>query len=71
MFEENEKSKREILINDFVTMSQFTCEHQLAGHKPCDEVDADRGACCNACWARRCAQKWLKELGYSPSNEKS
>lgn len=53
------------------TMAKFSCEHvsqaARAGFKEpkmahCDRTDIERGACCNACWARRWAEQMRKTL---------
>ncbi len=64
----------ERLRMDFAMMASFRCEHVKIVHHPgtkiasleglsCERAGAERGGVCNGCWARRCADKWLRELG--------
>lgn len=55
-----------VLRNGIRTMKGFACEHVLKAKfdgvaypdaQHCDKKDLQRGACCNACWARRWAEK--------------
>jgi len=50
-----------VLTADLKGMASFACEHVVRGEESCDEAEMWRGACCNACWARRVAEEALRK----------
>lgn len=45
-------------------MASFGCSHVIFSGREsehCDKKDIERGACCNSCWARRSAQRYLPQ----------
>jgi len=48
-----------VAARDLKIMTSFACEHERHDRPTCDEANVERGGCCNACWARRFAQKAL------------
>ena len=60
-----EKKKIKVHKIDLETLASFECEHVVFNNDPEQHCDKhpERGGCCNACWARRMAEQYLKKKG--------